>query len=170
MTNKLLISAGCLVVALFSGCISGSQIPVDLQYAAPPVGVPVATIRGSEEKVILLDDFTAFIVTIDGRLVMAGRKGWNTPIPIEAGHHSVSVKFARGVFSAQADFDLEAVAGANYQLKYATDVKLFGNNSYVDFWIVDMATAKAASVIRQASVTGGTSPEPGFVPLFIPPN
>jgi hypothetical protein len=167
MTNKLFISTCLAAVVLVSGCATAPQIPLELQYSAPPAGVPVATIKGSEEKSVLLDDFTAYIVTIDGKLVMAGRKGWDTPIPLEASHHVLSVKFARGVFAARAEFDLDAVAGANYQLKYTTDVKLLGNNSYVDFWIIDMATSKAVSPIKQALVSGGNE-NPGFVPIFIP--
>jgi hypothetical protein len=166
MTNKIFISVCLVAMTLASGCVTAPQIPLELQYSAPPAGVPVATIRGSEEKSALLDDFTAFIVTIDGKLVMAGRKGWDTPIPLETGHHLLNVKFARGVFAAHADFDLDAVANANYQLKYVTDVKLYGNNSYVDFWIIDMACSKAVSPIKQAFVAGGDSP--GFVPIIIP--
>jgi hypothetical protein len=168
MINNILISACCVAMALFSGCVLAPQIPVELQYSAPPAGVPVATIRGSEERSVLLDDFTAFIVAIDGRVVMAGRKGWDTPIPIEAGYHSLNVKFARGVYYAREDFDLDAVAGANYQLRHTSDVKLFGNHSYVDFWIEDMATSKAVSPVKQASVAGGDSSAPPFVPIFIP--
>ena len=164
MKNNVFILTCLVGMALVSGCTTNSQIPFELQYSAPPAGVPVATIRGSEEKSILLDDFTAYIVTIDGRLVMAGRRGWNTPISLEAGYHVLNVKFARGVFAAVADFDLVAVANANYQLRYTTDVKLLGNNSYVDFWIIDMATSRAVSPIKQAVVSGGENPE--FVPIL----
>src|SRR5580698_8225436 len=98
MINKILISACFMAMALFSGCATTPQIPMDLQYSAPAPGVPVATIRGSGEKRVLLDDFTAYIVMIDGKLVMEGRKGWNIPIPIASGHQLLNVKFARGVF------------------------------------------------------------------------
>jgi hypothetical protein len=165
MKNNVFILTCLVGVALVSGCATTPQVPLELQYSAPPAGIPVATIRGSEEKSILLDDLTAYLVTIDGRLVMAGRKGWNTPIALEAGHHVLNVKFASGVFTAVADFDLDAVANANYQLRYTTDVKLFGDNSYVDFWIIDMATSKAVSSIKQAVVSGGDD-NPGFVPLI----
>ena len=166
MISKVFIPVCFVAMALFSGCSTAPQIPLELQYTTPPAGIPVATIRGSEEKSALLDDFTAYIVTIDGKLVMAGRKGWDTPIPIEAGHRRLEVKFARGAFFSREDFDLDAAAGANYQLKYKTDVTLFGNNSYVDFWIIDMATSKAISPIKQAFVSGGSSPT--YTPIFIP--
>jgi hypothetical protein len=164
MKNNVFILTCLVGMALVSGCTTNSQIPLELQYSAPPAGIPVATIRGSEEKSILLDDLTAYIVTIDGRLVMAGRRGWNTPMFLEAGYHVLNVKFASGVFTAVADFDLDAVANTNYQLRYTTDVKLLGNNSYVDFWIVDVATSKPVSSIKEAVVSGGENP--GYVPIL----
>lgn len=167
MINKILIPACFVMMTLFSGCVTKPQIPADLQYSPPPAGVSVATIRGSGKRSTLLDDFTAYIVTIDGKLVMAGRKGWDTPIPITAGRHLLNVKFARGVFYAREEFVLNAVAGANYQLRYVTDVQLGGDNSYVDFWIVDMATSKAVSPLKQVSVEGDDE-GPGYVPIFIP--
>ena len=162
MMNKILI---LLLAAFTSGCFT--QVPIDLQYSSPQAGVPVATIRGSENKCVLLDNFTAFIAGIDGKLVMARRKGWNTPITIEAGHHILDVKFNRGVFVADTSFDFDAVADTNYQLKFTTDERLFGKNSYVDFWIVDMATSKTVSPIKEATVDGSRD-DGGFFPLIFP--
>lgn len=167
MTSRIIFVFGCLAAALFSGCATTtSQVPAELQYAPPPAGTPVAKIKGSEEKSALLDNFTAFVLLVDGKRVMADRKGWDTPIALAEGRHALTVEFNRGVFTAHADFELEAVAGAAYEVKYETDVKLYGSNRYVDFWIVDSATNKAVTSIKRGQVGGARSG--GYVPIFIP--
>jgi len=166
MIKRMLITVCCVAAAFISGCATAPQIPPELQYSPPPAGVTVAKIKGSEEKSALLDNLTAFILSVDGKRVMAGRKGWDSPLSIEAGHHSFGLEFNRGVFVARAEFELDAVAGAVYEVKYATDVGFTGNNSYVDFWIIDTSTGKAVTAIKRGSVGGGGGG--AFIPIFIP--
>ena len=166
MPHRILLILCCAAVALITGCADAPQIPTGLLYSPPQTGVPIATIKGSEEKSALLDNFTAFVVKVDGKLVTAGRKGWNTPIPIVAGHRFLTVEFNRGVFVALADLDFEAVANASYQVKYGTDVWAFGNSSYVDFWIADTATSKAISAIKRVAVTQNGNA--GAMPVVTP--
>jgi hypothetical protein len=116
------------------------------------VPVAVARIKGFEEKSALLDNFTAFVTAIDGQPIAAGRKGWDAPLEIKAGRRMLGVEFNRGVFVARAMLELEAVAEASYEVRYATDAQLFGHNSYCDFWIVDTGTGKIVTAVRKAPV------------------
>jgi len=118
----------------------------------PPTKPSYATIRGSQETSILLDNYTAFIIAVDGRKVAAGRNGWDSVIEIKVGRHILEVEFNRGVFFARTKLELDATAKVNYELKYTTDAELFGHNSYCDFWIVDRATDQAVTAIKKASV------------------
>ena len=119
---------------------------------APTATVGRATITGSQEASILLDNFTAFVASIDGKKVPLGRKGWDFPLAIEAGHRVLGVEFNRGVFLSRATLEFDAAANARYELKYNTDAELFGHNSFCNFWIVDASTGKAVSTIMKASV------------------
>ncbi len=144
-----LLSAVCLVALVLSGCTSLPQGAPVTEPAGP------ATIRGSEESSTLLDNFTAFISAVDGQAVAAGRAGWDTPIELKAGRHVLTVEFKRGVFSAQTQVEVVAVAKANYRLKYTTDARLFGKNSFCDFWIVDLATNRTVTETKKAAVVKG---------------
>jgi hypothetical protein len=119
----------------------------------PPAAVALrATIKGSQEASILLDNFTVFVASIDGRKIPAGRNGWDTPLWIDVGHRVIEAEFNRGVFMARTKLTLAAKAQAHYALKYATDAELFGHNSYCNFWIVDLATGQAVTAVEKASV------------------
>jgi len=166
--------SGCgALVLLFSGCATAPQTTTTVPVAPSPsvatadrppptaravavrpsAPAGVANIRGSEESSMLLDDFTTFVAAIDGVPVPAGRKGWSTPVEINAGGHVLTVEFIRGVFSARSTLELNAVADARYELRFKTDAQLFGHNSFCDFWVVDLATGEIASPVAKASVT-----------------
>src|SRR5256714_3539241 len=157
----------CLIALIGTGCATTPQIPPALQYSPPPAGAGTASIRGSEKPSTFFDNFTVYVVSIDGKRVMAGRKGWKVPVSITAGRHTLTVEFNRGDYRAHTDIDFNAVAGANYEVGFDSDVKLYGSNSYVDFWVANTATNKPVTGIKRGSVTlsnaGGT-----FVPIFIP--
>ncbi|MDB6115277.1 MAG: hypothetical protein JWQ83_151 [Lacunisphaera sp.] len=153
--GQKLFPACCLAAFLLAGCNTTPQ-PATATTAtqlAPPVPVGHAHIQGSEQSSLLLDNFTAFVAAVDGQPVAAGRQGWNTAVEIKAGHRRLKVEFIRGVFAAQAELELDAVADANYQVKYATDAELFGHNSYCDFWIVDLGSGKTVGLVMKAPVT-----------------
>lgn len=98
---------------VLGGCASTPQIPPELQYAPPSVASgTLATIQGSQENSTFLDDFTAFVIAVDGKRVMAGRKGWSSALPILPGNRNITVAFQRGVFNAQADLALAAASDA----------------------------------------------------------
>jgi hypothetical protein len=162
-----LLSAFSLLALVLSGCTTTRQntpaaAPPSTPQLAPaaptppvaPVVEPVGTgtIRGSEESSVLLDNFTAFISAVDGQPVAAGRAGWDTPIELRAGRHKLTVEFRRGVFSAKTQLEVRVAANTNYRLKHTTDAQLFGQNSYCDFWIVDLATDQPVTAIKKAAV------------------
>ncbi len=101
---------------------------------------------------MLLDNFTAFVASVDGRKVEAGRNGWNTPLSIDVGHRRLGVEFNRGVFYAKGQLEFDAVANARYELKYATDAELFGKNSYCNFWVIEVQSGQTVSLVSKAAV------------------
>ncbi len=154
-----------LIAILFLvGCATIPHIPVELQYTTPPgPSTELATITGSQTDVFFFDDYTVYILGLDGKRVMLGRKGWNTPIQIQPGQHNITTAFVRGMFWAQADLMLQAVAGAQYQVRFSSDVWAFGPNSYCDFWIVDVTTQKPITDIKRGKLGGGQTPV--FIPV-----
>lgn len=111
-----------------------------------------ATIVGSEDASMLLDNFTVFVARIDGIRISAGRDGWETPLRVRSGAHALEVEFNRGVFVARAALNLEARADAEYEVKFKTDAAIFGGNSYCNFWIVDRRTGRTVSSVEKVRV------------------
>jgi len=110
--------------------------------AVPVIVAKPAAITGSEESSTMFDNFTAYVAAIDGHPVAAGRAGWNTSLTLPAGPRRLTVVFIRGVFTAQAEVQIQALPEAAYRLKFATDAQVFGKNSYCEFWIEDTATGE----------------------------
>lgn len=129
------------VILLLAGCATSGGPGT---AAAPVAELKPATIIGSEETSTMFDNFTAYVLAIDGQVVTAGRSGWNQPLAIKAGPHRLTIAFIRGIFTAQTDVQISAQPEAVYQLKFATDAQLFGKNSYCEFWIEDAATKQKA--------------------------
>lgn len=165
MRSIAAVSLAAIAVVL-TACGSAPTLPPELQYQPPLSTSEVATIRGSEEDVPLLDGFTAYVLAIDGKRVMAGRAGWRTPLSIASGRRRVAVAFQRGVFNAQSELVLEASSGAAYEIRYSTDVRLYGTNSYCDFWVVDLATGKAVTEVRRAYISRSGSASSIYIPII----
>ena len=155
-----------LALLILTGCASAPPIPPELQYVPPSgPGTSLSTIMGSQEDSTFFDDFTAYIIGVDGKRVMSGRKAWSTPLPIQAGQRNITVMFQRGRSKAQADLVLQAVAGEQYQVRFSSDAQLFGANTYCDFWIVNMSTQTAVTEIKRGVIGGVWQTT---VPVFIP--
>ena len=158
-------SALCLAATLLlTGCATGPQTPPKPPtgrpapapapaQTPPPEPIRTATILGSEESSALLDNFTAFVAAVDGKVIPAGRKGWETPVVIRSGKRRLSVEFNRGAFVARAELELTAKAEAAYQLKYESDAQVYGKHSYCDFWIIAYATGERVTPVRRAAIT-----------------
>lgn len=154
MTNKIISTLCALFAILLAGCGS-APIPPELQYHAPLAATNVATITGSEVPSLLTHNQTAYVYTVDGKVVMAGKKGWNVPLVLEAGPRIVGVLMLRGDFLSRSYLELEAIAGAHYVLRFETDVGLVGENTYCDFWIIDAATGKPVTPKQRGGIEGG---------------
>lgn len=137
MSRLRLLLCPALFALLLAGCTTTAPTP-----PAPAVELPPASISGSEESSTMLDNFTAYVVAVDGVPVAAGRAGWSAALPLKPGPRRLSLAFARGVFTARAELTLDAVSQSSYQVKFATDAQLFGKNSYCEFWVVDQATGQ----------------------------
>ena len=169
MISSRLLLALAVAGVLLTSCATTSRIPPELQYSAPAPGSSTATIRGSERPSVILDSFTAYVHAVDGKRVMAGEKGWRTPLVITAGQHTLAVEFERGSYHAQAELSLNAAPGAEYEVRFDTDVQTYGRNSYVDFWIVNARTGKAVTGIKRAAVNlAGGSGTYIPIPIVVP--
>lgn len=150
-----------LAVLTLAGCTTAPITPATAAPPPPRVTMPAAsvqpatpppapldarpaTLKGSEESSTLLDNFTAFVVAVDGQPVSAGRKGWDQPLDLAPGEHRLAVEFNRGSFFARTELVLEARPGVAYELRQANDAQVYGDHSFCDFWIVDLATGEKA--------------------------
>jgi hypothetical protein len=155
--------AAALLVLLLAGCKTTTTptppstpkpeptVPAMGPVTPPPTPADTrpATLKGSEESSTLLDNFTAFVRTVDGQPVTAGRKGWNQALQLKPGAHRIGVEFVRGSFFARAELTLEAKPAAAYELRQTNDAQVYGQHSFCEFSIVDLATnAKAVPAKR----------------------
>lgn len=150
-----LLALGALLFAQFAGCAGEPRIPPSLRYAAPPPGANTATVTGSEVPSPLTHNQTAFVVSVDGKGVMMGKKGWDLPVTVEAGPRIIDVQMSRGDFVSRSYLELNAAPGGHYILKFDSDVGLLGNNTYCDFWFADAATGSPVTPKQRGSIEGG---------------
>lgn len=147
--NKYMRRLWLIIIVFLGGCATAPRpIPPELQYVAPAgEESSLATLVGSQEKSTAHDNLTAYVLAVDGKLVMSGPQGWNITLPIQPGLRNVTVAFQSGGFNTQADLQLQATAGRKYQVQFSTDVQFLGANTYCDFWIIDIATRKPVTGI-----------------------
>lgn len=138
-----------LIATVFlCGCARLPTIPQEFQYGSPSgQESSLATLIGSQEKSILLADFTAYILAVDGKRVMLGPENWNTALTIQPGLRNITVAFLRAPLNTQVDLQLQAVAGGEYQIQFSTDAQFLGPSIYCDFWVIDIATQKPVTGI-----------------------
>lgn len=122
--------------------VPAAPSPAAPAKAAPEL--PPATIVGSEETSTMFDNFTVYVAAVDGHPVAASRDSWNIAHRVTPGRHRLTVVFTRGVFTARTELPIDAKPGASYQVKFATDAQVFGQNSYCDFWIENTKGASEA--------------------------
>ena len=92
--NKFMLRLLLVTVVFLGGCVTPPRpIPPELQYVAPTgqVGL-VATLVGSQEKGTQ-NDSIAYVLAVDGKLVMTGTQGLSTPLPIQSGLRNITVAF-----------------------------------------------------------------------------
>lgn len=142
-----------ITIVLLGGCATHHHIPPELQYVAPTDQEnSLATLVGFNEKRLLIDDLTAFVLAVDGKRVISGRHGWSTPLPLRPGLRTITVAFQRSPLTAQTDLKLKVVASGQYQIQFSTDAFFFRTGSYCDFWIIDTATQKPVTGIERGNI------------------
>lgn len=156
-----------VVILLIAGCATAPPpLPPELQYVAPvDQALSLPTLSGSQVDSTLFDDFTAYVLAVDGKRVMTGRTGWSTALRIRLGWRNITVAFQRGAWSTQADLTLQAVAGAKYQVRFSTDVQVYGANTYCDFWIIDVDSKTPVTGIQRGLIGSGGQAPPVFIPI-----
>ena len=108
-----------LTTVLLVGCATPPSIPPELQYVVPAgQKSSLATLVGSQEKSPLLNDFTTYVLAVDGKRVMSGTQGWSTPLPIQPGLRNITVAFQGGGFNTQVDLQLQALAGTRIKSSF----------------------------------------------------
>jgi hypothetical protein len=139
---SFLLLAGCTTTTTPPSEKPATAVPAMRPTTPPaaPVDARPATLKGSEESSTLLDNFTTFVRSVDGQPVSAGRQGWNQAITLKPGAHRLAVEFIRGSFFARTELVLEAKPGATYELRQTNDAQVYGQHTFCEFWITDLAT------------------------------
>jgi hypothetical protein len=163
---KLLTHAIALFALLFcfTGCVTPTPLPAGMQYVAPPPGPAVASIKGYKATGFL-DYTTLSVLSIDGKRVTAKIEPETKPITLRPGKRKLEVQFNRGAWFAVAELEVEVVAGQNYTLKHNAKT-VFGTHEWIDFWVINDASQKAASKIQRTTV-GLQSATPIIVPIIL---
>jgi hypothetical protein len=153
----LLLLTACTTLTPTGSPAGGPVAPATGKAPTPPVAAVVtdtrpATIKGSEETSTLLDNFTVFITALDDQPIGSGRKGWNQPITFVPGKRRFAVEFIRGAFFARTEITLEAKSGAAYELRHASDAQVYGEHTFCEFWVVDLATGEKVTPPRRTGL------------------
>jgi len=147
----------CAVASLLApGCATNQApfVPLDRRYQPPAAGEASATLAGTQRHSAVLDDYTAFVSSVDGKCVMSGRAGWNDALPIAAGAHRITIHFVQGLSEAYVKLPLQAEAGHAYKIGYLDGGgTILGPGSYMDFWIDDLQSNQHVSPAIRSAVT-----------------
>lgn len=134
----------CFLIAGGIGCaLKPLEAPPEPEYSAPSGETgPIATVRGSQQKASVGDDYIGYVLAVDGNGVTMGRAGWNRDLPVKAGNRTLTVAFQRGLYTARAELPLDAMAGHQYEVSFEAHTHVFNAGTDCDFWIVDLATGR----------------------------
>jgi hypothetical protein len=116
---------------------------------------------------VIFDNLTGFVSAVDGTPVMLGRKGWDVPIRITPGLHTIVAEFNYGDFVGRSKLTFSAYLDERYQLLFKTENRQLGVPDACHFWIVDIKTGKTVSTVVTAFVDSGSSRHE-YTPVFIP--
>ena len=152
-THAIRLTGLLLFACLVSGCMAPPPTPGPkwLYYEEPIVSrEPVAFLFGRGQPGEVLVPVRAFVFAVDDKRVESGKDRWNVPIPLRPGSRVVSVEINRGSAYARVNLSLNADAGKDYGIRFATD--LGGANSFCDFWIIDAATGAPVTKVQRGYV------------------
>lgn len=119
MSCKIGTSAARAVVVLASVLAAGCT-PAN-KYAAPASLTPevAASLIGSktENPGVFSDDIRTYHVAIDTKLTLAGPHGWDTPVEVSPGVHTIKIGVSRGQNFGFGDTSADFKSGGNYTLR-----------------------------------------------------
>ena len=163
-----LLFLSCLAVA---ACTHMQPNPIPPELIYPPTlnanTITNATLTGKEQhsKGWGLDRQTAYLLSIDGKMVEGERKSWNQVFELSPGLHQALVRFQFGSHQIQSTLKFEARALQQYRLNFAGNFGTWlSNNSQLDLWIEDVATGEKVS----KPVSGLNDVSPTSSPLYLP--
>lgn len=174
MTVKYRLLAALWPVLLMTACAQPPANPIPAQFLyAPKQSLPqdqLATLSGSqrESKGWGLDKQTAYLLSIDGKMVEGERKSWNQVFELSAGQHQARVQFEFGNYRMQGTLQFEARAQHQYRLNFAGNFgNWLSNNSQLELWIEDMATGEKVSTPINGLNNVSPVPRPSYLPVII---
>lgn len=133
--------------------------PPELQYRPPSVEGAASIVGSRTQGSLGRDDWTAFVAAVDGKCVMARRKGWGEALPLAAGQRRLVVEFNHGVFVANTVFDLNVSSGDRYELRFKAGTMLYPLSmlgaaaGHVDFSVVDRTSGRVVASIDRVAAT-----------------
>jgi hypothetical protein len=150
MIKPLLLWLGSVCVALLWGCAVPGTSGAHL-YTPPSVAhEPTAFLVGSSEigPGLFVVRYVAFPFAVDGLRVQNANSNWSIPVPLTPGRHRITAEFNFPSYYARTDLDIDARAGDDYVIKYATDAA--SGKTFCEFWIDDQKTGKTLTpVVRE---------------------
>jgi hypothetical protein len=146
---------GALLVAGCSTTSTGAA--AQSAYQPPDKGAEIGTIKGTRRRLgFLADDHYGYVLLVDRKFISNPRKGWDKPVPLTAGRHTITAEYTYGPYTARADIVLEVKAGTSYQLMVLNGTEGADGSRFNDFWIVD-SSGKVVSQVYHATISGGNS-------------
>jgi hypothetical protein len=157
---------GLLVLAtilLCAACAPVKKWSAEYKYVPPVLGsFNAATIRGSQSERKFFDDMTAYVYSIDGKIVDSYRAGWNSDLAIPVGKRRIYVVFQTGDYGAGAFVEFDALLNTKYEVKFRTKMNAFTDSSPVEFFIVNQSTQLPVAPVALAYISAQRILQPEF--------
>lgn len=103
-----------LVSVLAAACVPANK------YAAPAglAAETAASLVGSKTETsgVFSDDIRTYHVAIDTKLTLAGPHGWDTPVEVSPGMHTIKIGVSRGQNFGFGDTSADFKSGGSYTL------------------------------------------------------
>ena len=151
-----------VTILLCVGCAPAKRWSAEYKYVPPIFGASNATIRGSQNERAFFDDMTAYVYSIDGKIVDSYRAGWNSDLALHPGKRRVYIVFQTGDYGAGTFLEFEAVLGIKYEIKFRTKMNAFVDSTPVEFFIVDQSTQLPVTSVVQAHISAKHIVQPEF--------
>jgi len=148
-----------LCVALLPcGCTTTPDTKPEDVYHPPAPNAPSAFLKGMQisEGGLFGTDHVGFVFMVDLKTVDAAADGWDKPLALTPGPHTIGVEYRQSNFHTRAHLPLQAQAGVTYQLM----IKPGRDNPpegplYNEFWIVDTSTNRPVTLVYHRELMGG---------------